>query len=426
MKTNHNNRNRVKAGALYFAIFISFLCGVFAVFLLLSSYLNSKIVNNELYKEKTIHNVNSAIVLLQGNPEIIEHGRQREIDLFKDGQSPVTVGRKRFGVYDVVFAKAAIRSYIHKKIALTGENMQEGEQTGLYMTDRGKYLSISGDTRLTGTCYLPSLGIRRAYIEGKGFKGDKLVDGTTKKSSKMLPEIDKQLFDCLTGYMEGNYKSTDSVVDFNEIKRGDVYRSFQLDMLVFNSEEIIEIQNNDISGNISIRSNKGILVKSRAKLQDVILYAPNIYIEPGFSGSIQAYASDTLVVGNNCQLNYPSFVGIINKNVNNCYMRVEKNSNMAGGIIIYQDSKALKEPELYIEESVVIYGQVYCNGIVEHKGTVYGTLYCNGFLLKTPSAFYENHLLDARVDRKNLSGYFTGACLLKNGNKSQRLIKWLN
>ena len=434
-KKNRNNkmlikcshRKGLKAGALYFAVFISFISGIFVVFLLLNAYLNSKIANIELHKDKVIRDVNSAIALLQGNPEIVGYNSQQEMDLFNDGHSTVTVARKRFGAYNVVSAEEKMGDYLYIKTGLTGENMQQGEQTGLYMTDRNKYLSLSGKTKLSGTCYLPALGIRRAYIEGQGYTGDELVDGVTKKSSDSLPGIDRQLFSYLAGYLEGNYEDNDSVADFNEMATNNpMKRSFQKSMLVLRSQEIIVIGDQDISGNISVVSDRGILVKSRAKISDIVLYAPNIYIEPGFTGNIQAFASDTLVIGNNCRLNYPSFAGIVNKNVNNCYMRIEKAGTVSGGILIFQDSKALREPYLYIEESVIIYGQVYCKGMVEHKGTIFGSLYCDGFVLKTPSAYYENHLLNAMVDAKNLSRYFTGACIFEPSSKSQQLIKWLN
>lgn len=415
---------KVKAGALYYAVFISFLSAATVVFLLLGNYLNSRLVTIELQKNKLVRDVNSAIKLVIANPDEFGFDSPQETDLFGDEGTLVTVNRKRFGVYHIVHAETSWKNLYYSKLALTGEHFFSGEKTALYMADKNKYLSVSGETVISGTCYLPKYGVRRAYIEGKGFRGDKLVYGQVKNSVSSLPEMNNSLFEYLSGYIEGRNYQNDSVIDFDNLNGNEeIIQSFNSKMLVCRSTENIIIKEGLFRGNIAIHSGKGILIGRGAVLEDVLLYAPNIYIEPGFSGTIQAFAADTLVVGNDCDLEFPSVLGIINKKLNNCIMKIESGSAVAGGIIISQKMPAMKEPELYIEESASVYGMVYCKGIVEHKGEIYGSLYCNGFALKTPSAFYENHLLNATVDVNRLSQYFVGFSLFQNN--AERIIKWV-
>ena len=63
----------------------------------------------------------------------------------------------------------------------------------MYLADQNKPLSLTGRTQITGNCYLPKAGVKRAYIEGKSFVGNKLINGTKYNSNKTLPPINKEL-----------------------------------------------------------------------------------------------------------------------------------------------------------------------------------------------------------------------------------------
>lgn len=392
----------------------------------MGAYLNSQITTKEIFKDKLQSDISSGFVLFCNQQGVVDYDSIKTVDLFGDNQSLVEISKHRYGVFDIVTVQNKWKNISFKKTALLGENIFEGEKTALYLTDRQRYLSVSGNTIISGTSYLPKLGIRRAYIEGKGFKGDNLVEGEIKNSNNSLPTIDTNIINYLYGFFEDKYPSSDSIAGYEDMVRTkSVIRKFSEKQLMLISKEIIKVTGTVIEGNVIVYSPKGVFIGKDANIKDAIFFAPNIYIEPGFNGSIQAFAQDTFVVGDDCKLRYPSYVAIINKNINNCYFRVEEGSEIAGGILIYQDSKALKEPELFIGKDVSIYGQVYCKGSCELKGNIYGSLYCNVFVLKTPSAYYENHLLDVKIDINNLSKYFVGATIFDKSTKSKKIIRWL-
>ncbi|MEO1437949.1 MAG: hypothetical protein AAFV80_20575 [Bacteroidota bacterium] len=67
-------------------------------------------------------------------------------------------------------------------------------------------------------------------------------------------------------------------------------------------------------GKILVIAQNSIVVEANAHLEQVILIAPSIQFKKGFQGSIQAYASDQLIVEEEVQLHYPSILGFIDKN----------------------------------------------------------------------------------------------------------------
>ena len=69
-----------------------------------------------------------------------------------------------------------------------------------------------------------------------------------------------------------------------------------------------KISDKIIRGNIKIISSKGITVNARSDIQDVILYAPRIEIESNFTGTLQLFAKDTIMIGEGVSLEV-SFTG---------------------------------------------------------------------------------------------------------------------
>ncbi len=103
-----------------------------------------------------------------------------------------------------------------------------------------------------------------------------------------------------------------------------------------------------------------------------------------------------------------------------------KNSSLMGVIFTNQSEFAsdLQQTLITIEKEALLTGQLYADGFVDIKGEVRGTIWCNKFLLKTNSSVYENHLLDAIIDRSKLSAYYVGSGIIASG-KTKKIIKWL-
>jgi hypothetical protein len=145
----------------------------------------------------------------------------------------------------------------------------------------------------------------------------------------------------------------------------------------------------------------------------------------GFSGSLQAFAEDSLIIGESCEFNFPSAIGIFNQNINAVVLNIKKASKISGSVFICQRFNTIIPPIMVFEDEVKIHGQVYCPGVVEIYGNVIGNIYCHSFAVHTNSAYYENYLYNVTIDRHALSGFYGGAMIFPDVNSS-KVISWVN
>jgi hypothetical protein len=176
-----------------------------------------------------------------------------------------------------------------------------------------------------------------------------------------------------------------------------------------------------------IISDTVVQIGNQSRLQDVIIYAPKIEFDSAFEGTLQAIATDSLLVGAKCILSYPTVLGLIKltSSVDNPLINIQKESEITGVVFQYQDySNSRYNVKLIVGEGVIVHGQVYSDGLVQVNGSVHGNVTCESFTLSTPSSVYGNHLLNATIDFNSLSENFTGISLV-NASEVKNVVKWV-
>ncbi|NJK96559.1 MAG: hypothetical protein HC905_18030 [Bacteroidales bacterium] len=118
-------------------------------------------------------NLNSALNITLQMPEILQVDTAQYLDLYQDSTDMVAISKKRWGGYLIIKTMARWRVIEKSKHTLCGAEILPKDAVALYLADEGKYLSIAGNTMIKGNVYLPKLGVRKGYIEGKGFSGTK-------------------------------------------------------------------------------------------------------------------------------------------------------------------------------------------------------------------------------------------------------------
>lgn len=418
----------IRAGSLYFAIFISLVVNIILASVILFFHYSNSYIDTQITLEQIDADTRAGITLALYDTSLFMSGMERSLRLYEteDPDSDLILSKEYWGVFQIIRSSATWKNMSVMNMAMSGADLTTGEEIALYVADKDRYLSFSGATAITGTCYLPKLGVRMAFIEGQNFTGDKLVEGEIKTSNPELPPLRSGLLNANKPYFGDTLPGNDSIAGTAEIMNTDtIIRSFQMRTLLIYSKEPVVLDHISLSGNIRIVSSQSIYVTKNLNAENIILYAPSIYFEKGFTGCLQAFAQDTLIAAENCDFTYPSCLGLISENINGIYMELKDNTRLAGCVFIHQDNKGANEPYLKINENAIVQGQVYCPGTVELKGRIAGSLYCHGFALRTFSAFYENYLLNATVDRPSLSGYYAGSFLL-SGYEHAKMIQWLN
>ncbi len=403
-----------RAGALYYAILISLLITILTGFILVFNFYSSKLVGTSGKLDQVISDIYSAFDLLMDSE--IEPGTST-LDLYNDSTSVVDVYTEQWGAYYIITVESENEAYPLGKTAMIGFKDDSGDMTCLYLQDQKNNLSVTGNTSITGDVYLPESGIKPIVIEGRNYTGKSLVKGKINKSLSRLPEINKDLFDDPeTDDYETFY--------FSEYNPGDtIYNSFKNDMMVFEAKK--PLADLVIIGKILIHSDEKIVVTKDCILEDVILIAPEIFVDEGFKGRFQAFATDSIRVSKDAELSYPSFLMLHVDNSLHGEINIEESAKISGGVCLYKEADlTIPHSVINIAEDAEISGIVYSNDMVELKGTVKGRVYTSKFILRTASSAYENLLMDAVITMESYNEYFVEPVIFKS--QKFELLKWVN
>lgn len=413
----------VKAGAMYYAIFLSFIISLLSGLLILGVWYHHFHTTSLIQEMRMHRNIHSALLIAMESPDFISIGSTKSINLFDDSINNVNVTESLWGGYLLLRAKANWRHINYSRISLCGNDISMDDSIALYLSDNERYLSLSGSTLLKGNCYLPKLGIRRAYIEGLSYNREKLIYGLQKQSNSTLPPLSETVMKYISNYLHNNILPGDSIANIDQLIRSDsISNSFFQKSLVFYSDHWITLSRKSISGNIKIISKKGITILNSVNTSDILLFAPKIEVEANFHANVQIFATDTIQIGERATFFFPSIIGLLENTCKKPLIKIGKNSTILGDVTL-QSTSSERQGISIIDENTEIYGKVYCNGKVELKGKIYGSLFCEGFRLLTPTSLYENNLLNATIDFTKLPKYYSGSLIYSN-SLHYKQIKW--
>jgi hypothetical protein len=363
-------------------------------------------------KNELSDNLHSALTLIAAEPSLIPVGDEKRIDVFADSSAFVDFAVERWGMLRKVTAVCQWRSLVLKRIVLMGE--KEENRPVLWMPDNKSFISLVGKSYINGDCYLPEQGIRKGNAEGRYFEGPFLHKGKLYRSDEQLPSLKNELVQYINSYLEGEKNKSDSLFLWNNINaKSEKYNSFKDKTLYIQSSEKLILDRGKFTGNIIFYSPDTIEIWPSVSLKDVMLFGKTIIFKEEFKGQLQAFAKNNVIIGKNCELTYPSFLGCLNDK-SGFNILIEEGSLINGGIIGDSKSRGQENSLLWQKKRSKIIGKAYINGDCRLHGDIIGTLYCNRFILRTSRAFYENFLIDCTIDEVKLSKDFVSFCINDN------------
>lgn len=405
---------------------IALIIAVFSACLILVAF-NYKLYILRNQREQIVElNCTSGVNLLLSTFSDLLYNERRAIDLYGEGNDSVFVEKDTWGIFDIGIVKAVRGDIEAMKIFQIGSRPAGMTKSAIYLVDDGNSLAVAGNTIVNGTCFLPERGVRSTQISGLNYTGIRLINGVVKRSSRKLPEISKdpvdgiiQLFKSDTATIGKKYSAT-----YTE-GLDSVFQSFLKPGLVVYKAGPLVIDKT-FKGHVLIKSDTIVIVEREAHLQDVVIVAPDIIISSGFRGNLQAYATDTIALGESCILEYPSSLGIIKSEFGEEQpsITVGKGTVFSGFIFSYQPSDDIRKTLIRMDTDTKMLGQIYSDGYLELKGNVIGGVMCKKIILNTASSFYENHLLNVRIDNSSLSSEYLMPAMLETSEK-KGVMKWL-
>lgn len=418
----------IKASSLFYAVVISIVIAIVSSSFILFAYLYRFESDQLSVLDRIQLNAESGLNLLLSQQSLVGLNDSKILDLYGENEDSVFLSRKPWGAFEVMISTANFHGQTSERIAQAGWVMDSTQQFSIYLADEGKPLDICGKTLIHGDAFLPKAGVERSYIEGQSYTGREMIYGKTHKSKSEVPELNLSLIEYIrTLLKEKKGNGTDSLISLQRpIANDSISNSFKNNTVILHSYGVIKMYSGVFSGNIVIASDTLITVSENTLLNNIILIAPKIVLEKQFKGQIQAFASDSIIVEDNVSLHYPSVLGIVALDASRkCGVVVNKNDTIEGSVFAHQVRiDSYKRTGVRLGEKSVVVGQVYSTGYAEVKGTVYGSLMCSSFHLETPSGIYENHLLNATIDRMVLPDYYTGIALTEQ-SAYKKVVKWL-
>lgn len=164
-----------------------------------------------------------------------------------------------------------------------------------------------------------------------------------------------------------------------------------------------DIQQYAMKGHVVLHGDD-ILLSSGTILNDVILLARRVTINEGFHGSLQIIATDTVILGKNAHLSYPSGIYLKGNN-DRTYLYMDENSTLNGYAIIFGTTENNTDYNVEINfrqtPTAVFNGLLYVDGVACLQGCCYGGVYLKECCYVSSDSFFNSTICDARVYRNN-------------------------
>ncbi|UZO80691.1 hypothetical protein NBT05_17330 [Aquimarina sp. ERC-38] len=405
----------LKAGSLLYAIFICLMISILAGGLIYFFTLNKTMATRQEIKNELVDQCESCFQYIYSNTKGLKENMTQEVDLFNDGIK-CSFQYKKWGMYQIMSGKTFFKKDTIRKSFMVGQKNKD-RALALYLCDFGEELKVSGTTEIFGEMYLPKKRFKTVNILGNLYKNNSKVEGAIKVASQKLPRI---VIEDLV-----NQKQLIKITLEEVIKNNINYNSFSKNTLIVYKNKSESLENVALKGNFILKSLDTLYIPKTCKFEDILVQGPKVVVEEGFTGSIQIEATKEVILEKNVSLKYPSVISIYKSDRDfEKTITISENSTIYGGVIL--DASSFREKQnnrLSLEENASIIGDVYCNGLFQHKGNVFGTVYVHKFELQTQSAKYADVVLNGIIDATKKPDFFVNLPLFNDSNNQIENIK---
>jgi len=406
---------KMKAGALQFAILISVVIALLLAGFILLTYTHQRLTKHIDIAGETITLCHSGIDYAQQVDIPYNEQLQVEIEGMADGVLEII--KTHWGIYDKLISRAQRKTNTYQKIALLGGRLSQEERPALHLEDTNTPLVLVGNTDIQGDALLPRQGVKAGNIAGNYYQGAQLIYGTVSQTGKELPMIKREKKAYIKQLLSGAVPQEDSLF-VQDTGSDRLSHSFSRNPKWMYRRGVVHLNHQDIQNNIIIRSDTLVRVSAFAKAENVILIAPYIRIESGFSGSLQAFASKQLFVEKNVTLHYPSALVVLQEETGasvseqkneTASIIMDEGSRIAGSVLYLEKlEERVIRPKVRIAPNTVIHGELYSRENMDLSGTVEGSVFTHQFATQQRGSVYQNHIYNSTIDVRKLPETFCG------------------
>ncbi len=328
----------------------------------------------------------------------------------EDDNSRLRTERYLWGLYEVVTVSTVDGKY--SSIGMFGKANPGPEHPALWICDRGKSVSFAGTTALFGEAYIPDDGLRYAQMYSRSFEGKSLEAGQIKASRPELPAIDPEIMGhvhTLWQLSEDEFSggNPSSKISFGEPASCVGISGWRID--------------GDAHGHVVLKGDC-LTVGRESRLSNVLIVASSVRIESGFSGKVQIFARDSVVVEEGALLDYPSGICLSTETPDG-YVKLMDGCEVNGYVVVESKAPVEGRPKAcYIQhESARVRGLLRVDGIAQVQGNITGSSWLSESYYIAPEGYYANIFYNARFFATNVFPY----PLWQEGPYERRCVQWL-
>lgn len=348
------------------------LLGVSGIFILWENA--DTLTAGSVSRTQHLLNIESALTVYCCDSAVIRRISEDHIlKLYEDREDAgVKIEVEPIGLYELV-TLSCVRE---KERYIVGLEKVWTDTATLYVSDDGRPLSLAGNTNIRGKVYVPEPGINYTQVRAQYFAGEKMNTGKIAASGKALPDVRPEI--------AGRVR----------------------DILSLHTP-----------------LQEWLYVDKSMRLEDTILAARSIEIEDGFCGSVQLYATDTVIVGCGVQLKYPSGIFLTGDNPNRL-VAIYGNTTINGYVVVGKCETMQEDFRAnYVQyPGSIVRGCVYVDGIVEAEGIISGILLADKCFVFTDEGRYNATICGLQIiPNRHMAAPF----LLSESGSRRRPVKKL-
>ena len=329
----------------------------------------------------------------------------------EDSASRVAFIGERWGLYEAV------------RVSTDGGKVRAARLVGyavparpaaLYVCDNRRAFTLAGNSDVRGRVYVPKNGLLYGQVQGNFYSGKKVPETDIQVSSESLPALVAGMPDAVTRWMTAG----DSVA---ELTPGFVERvSFFDPVRFFRADDLSGVS---LEGHIVVRSDGWLRIDSTSRLKNILAVARCVRIGEGFAGSLQAMASDTVIVESRVRMKYPSGIAMPDA-APESRLEIGPGSEVNGyAVFRLRESPQTNGKVIHYlqQEKSRVRGLVWIDGTAEVHGIVTGSLWVRQADYRTPQGMYGNLLYNAAVYGSDIVAY---PCWME-GIARKKTVGWL-
>ena len=385
----------LRSGVLQLTLGISLVIAMLSGSVILIVYYSKLSFLQQDLNDRLRDHADSGIQYVMAAGPAIPYQEKQQMDLFGDQVDSVEITRRPWGVFELATARAWRGANHQFKAALIAPVPDDIGRSALYVPNNHAALYMVGKAKIRGTAYASDRKFTSGYIDGHDFEGDRFVYGEIKQSQSTLPVLDSALLKAIEPVfsdLPGGYRLQRQ----DRFPRG-IYDFRSGDTGYYFSNQSIDIEDS-LQGNQIIHSAMRIRITARAVLQDVIVMAPEIDIEKGFRGSLQCFATRSIVVGEGSVLRYPSAL-VLMGDEQDSLIAISSGAKVNGIVVIRGIDQTVSSRSTFsLAKDAVLQGMAYVNAAADIQGTLRGHITAYTFQAKIKTAVYGGHIFNGVID----------------------------